>query len=316
MMRKILVTGGCGFIGSNFINYVLENNIVEEVVNIDKLTYAATESNIKKKFLSSNRYHLYIEDVCKEISLINIKNIDYIFHFAAESHVDNSIKKPKPFVQSNVMGTFSIVDWGYRHNIPTVVISTDEVYGSLGFKEESSTEYSMLKPSSVYSSTKAAADLIALSYHKTHNYDVRITRCTNNFGYYQHKEKFIPNTILKALKNEKIPVYGNGKNIREWIWVEDHCEAILSVAKKGNAGEVYNIGSGNEQSNINVVETILDIMGKDKSLIEFVEDRKGHDKRYSLDSFKIRSETGWKAKVTEDNFSEYLKKTIDFYSKS
>jgi dTDP-glucose 4,6-dehydratase len=313
-MQRILVTGGCGFIGSNFINYVLDNDLVESVVNIDKCTYASDQSYIKSKYRNSNRYQLYIEDICGKPSFVT-KNFDYIFHFAAESHVDNSIKTPLPFIESNVLGTFNIVNWGFENNIPTVVVSTDEVYGSLNWKEASSNEDSQLRPSSIYSSSKAAADLIALSYHKTHNYDVRITRCTNNFGPNQNKEKFIPNTILKIKNKQKIPVYGDGQNIREWIWVEDHCHAVFNVALNGKAGQVYNIGSGNEQRNLDVVNMLLDIMGEDKNLISFVEDRKGHDKRYSLDSSKIVLETGWYPKVTESNFEEYLKKTVDYYCK-
>ncbi len=313
-MQKIIVTGGCGFIGSNFINYVLDNKLAHNVINIDKMSYASNEEYINKKHRTDKKYSFYQDDLVKEPSLISTKGIEYIFHFAAESHVDNSIKNPKPFVDSNVVGTFNIVDWGYRHNIPVVVISTDEVYGSLSWKENSADEYYPLKPSSVYSSSKAAADLIALSYYKTHRYNVKITRCSNNFGYNQHKEKFIPNTILKALKKEKIPVYGNGMNIREWIWVEDHCKAVWEVATKGTPGNVYNIGSGNEQRNIDVVKKILDIIKLPHDLIEYVEDRKGHDIRYSIDCSKLQLETGWFPKVTEANFEEYLQKTIKFYS--
>ena len=311
-MQRILVTGGCGFIGSNFINYVLDNELVESVVNIDKCTYASDKNYIKPRHRNSDRYQLYIEDICGKPSFVS-KNFDYIFHFAAESHVDNSIKTPLPFIESNVLGTFNIVNWGYENNIPTVVVSTDEVYGSLSWKEASSDEDSQLKPSSIYSSSKAAADLIALSYHKTHNYDVRITRCTNNFGPNQNKEKFIPNTILKIKNKQQIPVYGDGQNIREWIWVEDHCQAVFNVALNGKAGNVYNIWSGNEQRNLDIVNMLLDIMDGETDLISFVEDRKGHDKRYSLDSSKIVLETGWFPKVTESNFEEYLKKTVDYY---
>ena len=313
-MQRILVTGGCGFIGSNFINYVLDNDLVESVVNIDKCTYASNTNFINPKHRKSKRYSLYADDIAKGISVVTNK-FDYIFHFAAESHVDNSIKDPSPFIESNVLGTFNIVNWGFQNNIPTVVVSTDEVYGSLNWKEASSDEDSQLRPSSIYSSSKAAADLIALSYHKTHNYDVRVTRCTNNFGPHQHKEKFIPNTILKIKNKEKIPVYGDGQNIREWIWVEDHCHAVYNVALNGKAGNVYNIGSGNEQRNIDVVNMLLDIMCESKDLISFVEDRKGHDKRYSLDSSKIVLETGWYPKVTESNFEDYLVKTVDYYCK-
>ncbi len=313
-MQRILVTGGCGFIGSNFINYVLDNDLVESVVNIDKWTYASNKNFIKPRHRNSDRYQLYIEDICGKPSFVS-KNFDYIFHFAAESHVDNSIKTPLPFIESNVLGTFNIVNWGFENNIPTVVVSTDEVYGSLSWKEASSDEDSQVKPSSIYSSSKAAADLIALSYYKTHNYDVRITRCTNNFGPNQNKEKFIPNTILKIKNKQQIPVYGDGQNIREWIWVEDHCHAVFNVALNGKAGNVYNIGSGNEQRNLDIVNMLLDIMEGESDLITFVEDRKGHDKRYSLDSSKIVLETGWYPKVTESNFEEYLKKTVDYYCK-
>lgn len=312
-MQKILVTGGCGFIGSNFINYVLDNNLAQNVINIDKMSYASSEEYINKKH-RSKKYSFYQDDLVKEPNILSSKGIDYIFHFAAESHVDNSIKNPRPFIDSNVTGTFNIVDWGFRHNIPIVVISTDEVYGSLSWKENSADEDYPLKPSSVYSSSKAAADLIALSYYKTHKYNVKVTRCSNNFGYHQHKEKFIPSTILKALKKEKIPVYGNGENIREWIWVEDHCKAVWQVATKGEKGNIYNIGSGNEQRNIDVVKMILDLMKLPHDLIEYVEDRKGHDKRYSINCSKLQLETGWFPTVTEVNFKEYLNKTIKYYS--
>lgn len=306
-MNNIIVTGGCGFIGKHFVKKCLNEYHVKNVINVDKLTYCADKS--------ANQNHPRYQLIDKDVNYISTVPdpqfpIDYIFHFAAESHVDNSIRAPRSFIKSNVGGTFEILNFAKNNNIPIVVISTDEVYGSLGFDSKPSLETDELKPSSIYSSTKASADLIALSFFKTHGLDVRVTRCCNNYGEGQHSEKFIP-TIFNNIKNNKnIPVYGSGKNTREWINVEDHCDAIWSVARFGSSGEVYNVGTGFEISNIDLVNKILKLWGKTKSKISFVEDRKGHDLRYRLNSLKIKAKTGWKPKIS---FEKGIKQLVKYY---
>lgn len=305
-MEKILVTGGCGFIGSTFIENILTQEKVSSVVNLDKITYCADKS-ANKRF---KNYKLIKDDVNNVFEALKgkEKSFDYIFHFAAESHVDNSISGPEPFVHSNVNGTFKMVEFAKTFDIPIVVVSTDEVYGSLSHDAPSSVETDLLKPSSVYSSTKASADLIALSYFHTFKTDVKITRCCNNYGFNQYQEKFIP-TIFKSLQQDKkIPVYGDGKNIREWIDARDHSEAVWAVATKGKAGEIYNIGTSDERSNIELVRLILQLWEKDESSIEFVQDRKGHDLRYSLNCNKIAYELGWFPKY--GNIEDYLEEAI------
>jgi dTDP-glucose 4,6-dehydratase len=309
---KILVTGGCGFIGSAFMKVMLDNPKME-IINIDKISYCANK-NVCEQY--KERYELIEGDINNVFELLkNRENeINYIYHFAAESHVDNSISGPYPFIHSNITGTFNMLEYAKKYDKPILIVSTDEVYGSLSTYSPPSTEEDLLKPSSVYSSSKASADLLALSYFRTFGTKTMITRCCNNYGANQYKEKFIP-TILNSLKNnKKIPVYGDGKNTREWINVLDHCEAVWEVSQKGHFGEIYNIGSGYERSNIDLVRKVVNLWGADDSSINFVEDRKGHDIRYRIDSSKIQSKIGWKPKHT--NMDEFLKLMVDDYKKS
>jgi dTDP-glucose 4,6-dehydratase len=309
---KILVTGGCGFIGSAFMKVMLDNPKME-IINIDKISYCANK-NVCEQY--KERYELIEGDINNVFELLkNRENeINYIYHFAAESHVDNSISGPYPFIHSNITGTFNMLEYAKKYDKPILIVSTDEVYGSLSTYSPPSTEEDLLKPSSVYSSSKASADLLALSYFRTFGTKTMITRCCNNYGANQYKEKFIP-TILNSLKNnKKIPVYGDGKNTREWINVLDHCEAVWEVSQKGHFGEIYNIGSGYERSNIDLVRKVVNLWGADDSSINFVEDRKGHDIRYRIDSSKIQSKIGWKPKHT--NMDEFLKLMVDDYRKS
>jgi dTDP-glucose 4,6-dehydratase len=303
---KILVTGGLGFIGSNFVRYMVEEagvNIAEIVV-IDALKYGSNENNLKDL-----DYKFVKGDICDyELTAELVKKTDAIVNFAAETHVDRSISNPYVFIESNVIGTYTILEAMRRVNpgARLVHISTDEVYGDIergSFKEED-----RLKPSSPYSASKASADMLVLAYIRTYGLDAVITRCTNNYGCYQFPEKLIPKAIIRAKMDKKVPIYGNGKNVRDWIYVKDHCEAVNLVLRGGEKGEIYNISSGDERSNLEVVNEILDIMGK-KELIEFVEDRPGHDIRYSLDSSKMRR-LGWKPRY---GFKEGLEETIEWY---
>ncbi len=309
-MSKILVTGGLGFIGSNFIRYILEKYSDVEIINLDAMKYGSNPKNLKE-YEKDDRY-TFIKGDISDYDLMKkiVKDVDILVNFAAETHVDRSISNPHSFLKSNVIGVFTILEAirKYNPNIRFIQISTDEVYGDIlkgSFKEED-----RLKPSSPYSASKAAADMFVLAYVRTYNIDAIITRCTNNYGPFQFPEKLIPKTIIRASMNLKVPVYGTGKNIRDWIYVLDHCEAIDLIIKKGEKGEIYNISSYEEKSNLEVVKTILRLMNKDESLIEFVEDRPGHDLRYSLDSTKIRKELGWKPKYS---FEDGIKMTINWY---
>ncbi|MEM4575697.1 MAG: dTDP-glucose 4,6-dehydratase [Archaeoglobaceae archaeon] len=303
---KILVTGGMGFIGSNFVRYMLQKYDDLEILNLDALKYGSNPDNLRDL---KDRYSFIKGDIA-DFELVSelVAKSDVIVNFAAETHVDRSISNPEAFVHSNFIGVFTILEAIRKKNREAkfIQISTDEVYGDImsgSFKEDD-----RLKPSSPYSATKAAADLLVLSYIRTYGIDARITRCTNNYGPYQFPEKLIPKTIIRAFLGLKIPLYGTGKNVRDWIFVEDHCRAIDLVLQKGDPG-IYNISSGEEKTNLEVVETILKIMGKDENLIEFVEDRPGHDFRYSLDSSKIR-ELGWRPKVS---FEEGIRRTVEWY---
>lgn len=313
-MERILVTGAAGFIGANFVEYYLKKYSNAQIVIVDKLTYAGNMKNlenVKDKIIFEKA------DICdyekmKEI-LLQYK-INGVIHFAAESHVDNSIKEPFVFMKTNVIGTHILLEatrqiWGEKSKNKFVHISTDEVYGSLG-KEGYFTEESHIKPSSPYSSSKASSDLIVLAYYTTYGMNVNVTNCSNNYGPYQHKEKLIPHMIEKAVNNQMLPVYGLGNNIRDWLYVEDHCEAIDLVFHKGKAGERYNIGGHNERTNIEIVKSILNYLGKSEKLIKYVEDRKGHDYRYAIDSSKIQKELGWRPHT---KFEEGLQKTIQWY---
>lgn len=306
-MEKILVTGGYGFIGSNFLHYLKKfEDKNTEVINVDCLTYAGRREN-----LDGLIYNTYEEDICSK----EIKNIfekerpSYVINFAAESHVDNSINSPMPFVKTNVVGTANLLDLSYKYGVKRFLqVSTDEVYGST--EKGSFTEKSQINPSSPYSASKASADHLVLSYHKTFNMDVCITRCSNNYGPRQHEEKLIPQMIKRALNEEFLPVYGNGLNVRDWIHVNDHCRAVYAVLLDGKKGEVYNVGSFNEVTNIDIVKKILKFLKKPNSLIKYVEDRKGHDKRYSINSVKLCNELMWTPIV---DFNTGLEETIKWY---
>lgn len=307
---KVLVTGGLGFIGSNFVRYILKNYSDIEVINVDAMKYGANPNNLRD-VESDERYSFVKGDIADyELMFKLVKDVDVVVNFAAETHVDRSISNPESFLQSNVVGVFTILEALRKNNLDAklVHISTDEVYGDIikgSFKEDD-----RLKPSSPYSASKAAADMFVLAYVRTYGLHAMITRCTNNYGPYQFPEKLIPKTIIRASMNLKIPIYGTGKNVRDWIYVLDHCEAVDLVMREGERGEIYNISSGEEKTNLEVVKTILNIMGKDESLIEFVEDRPGHDLRYSLDSSKIREELGWKPK---HSFEEGIRETVKWY---
>jgi dTDP-glucose 4,6-dehydratase len=305
---KILVTGGMGFIGSNFIRYMLSNISNVRIVNLDNLSTGSNASNLKDVEADA-RYTFIKGDLtdCRQLLKL-VGGVDTVVNFAAQTHVDRSIANPRLFFESNTLGTFNLLEACRKKGVRLVHVSTDEVYGEIAegsFKEED-----RLKPSNPYSASKAAADIFILSYCRTYGLDAVITRCTNNFGPYQFPEKLIPKTIIRANLNMKVPVYGTGRNIRDWIYVLDHCEALRLVLEKGRTGEVYNVSSFNEYENIEVVKKVLEVMGKDESLIEFVEDRPGHDVRYSLDSSKIRNELCWKPK---HRFDEALEQTVEWY---
>ncbi len=293
-MKNVMVTGAAGFIGANFAEYFVNKHPDYKVVVVDKLTYAGNLDNLKKV---KDKIEFEQADICdfnKMKEIFDKYDINGVIHFAAESHVDNSIKNPFIFTQTNVIGTHTLLEtakqkWGEGSENKFVHISTDEVYGSLG-EEGYFTEKSPIKPSSPYSSSKASSDLIALAYKETYKMNVNVTNCSNNYGPYQHNEKLIPHMIKLAQKNKKLPVYGEGLNIRDWLYVEDHCEAIDLVFHKGVAGERYNIGGHNEKRNIEIVKLILKRLGKSEDLIEHVTDRKGHDYRYAIDPTKISTE--------------------------
>ena len=314
MSKNILVTGAAGFIGANFAEYFVNKHPEYNVIVLDKLTYAGNMDNLKKV---QDKIKFEKGDICDfefVTSLFEKYNIDGVIHFAAESHVDNSIKNPFIFTQTNVMGTHTLLEaakraWGEVSENKFLHVSTDEVYGALG-EEGYFTEKSPIKPSSPYSSSKASSDLIAFAYCETYKMNVNVTNCSNNYGPYQHNEKLIPHMIKLAMNNEKLPVYGTGKNVRDWLYVEDHCEAIDLVFHNGKKGERYNIGGHNEKRNIEIVKLILKQLGKSEDLIEYVEDRKGHDYRYAIDPTKIKNELGWEPKT---KFEDGIVKTIDWY---
>lgn len=307
---KLLVTGGLGFIGSNFIRFMLGEHEDCTIVNVDALKYGSNAENLID-LNEADRYSFVQGDIVdSELIFRLIKDVDAVVSFAAETHVDRSISRPDSFLQSNVQGVFSLLEALRRHNSEArfVQISTDEVYGDI--LDGSFTEESTLRPSSPYSASKAAGDVFVLAYARTFGLPAVITRCTNNYGPYQFPEKLIPKTVLRAVKSLKIPVYGTGQNVRDWIYVKDHCRAVEQVLQRGVAGEIYNISAGEEKTNLEVVKTILSMLGKDESLIEFVEDRPGHDVRYSLDSSKIRRELNWRP---QQGFDEGIKKTVRWY---
>jgi dTDP-glucose 4,6-dehydratase len=305
---KLLVTGGAGFIGSNFIRYMLASHPETEIVNLDVLTYAGNPATLKD-LEHDPRYTFIRGDIGDpRVAESAMTGTDAVVHFAAETHVDRSIKDPSAFVRTNVLGTHVLLECAKKCGTGTFIhISTDEVYGSR--KTGSFSEKDFLHPSSPYAASKAGSDLLALSYFITYDLPVIVTRCTNNFGPYQFPEKLIPFFITNLLNNRKVPVYGTGENVRDWIYVRDHCRAIDLLLTKGNAGEIYNIGGGNEKTNLEITERILDKLGKSPSMIEYVQDRLGHDFRYSLDCSKIHA-MGWKPAFS---FDKALDETITWY---
>lgn len=311
-MKNILVTGGAGFIGSNYINYVLNKRDDIFIVNLDKLTYAGNLENLK--LIENNRNYTFVKGDIVNGELVDYLfrkyNIEYVVNFAAESHVDRSILGSEVFYQSNVIGTNVLLEAGKRFGIKKFLqVSTDEVYGSLG-PEGLFTEENQIVPNSPYSSSKAAADLMALSFYHTHGMPVVITRCSNNYGPYQFPEKLIPLMIINILNDKKLPVYGDGLNVRDWIYVLDHNKAVDLVLENGKIGNVYNIGASQEMKNIEIVKLILNILGKDETLIEYVKDRPGHDRRYAIDSSKIQNELGW---TPDYKFEQAIKDTVKWY---
>ena len=305
---KLLVTGGLGFIGSNFILKLLRESDDFEVINVDAELFGSDHKNLNE-IKNSDKYHFEKGNISNKKFLEGqIAKCDAVINFAAESFVDRSINDANPFLVSNIRGAFTILDITTKQKKRMIHISTDEVFGSLA--NGTATEESKFNPSSPYAATKAAAELLINSYFATYNSDVVITRCTNNYGPRQFAEKLVPKTIILAYHNKKIPIYGNGKNVRDWIYVEDHCDAVLSTLHHGKSGESYNISANNEIDNLTIVKKILEIMGKPENLIEFVEDRPGHDLRYSLDSTKISEQLGWKVK---SSFEEGLEKTVQWY---
>ena len=310
---KIIVTGGAGFIGSNFIYYMLSEHPEDKLVCIDSITYAGDLSVLSPVMDKIVFYRTDIRNREEIDRIFQIESPDIIVNFAAESHVDNSIENPAIFLDTNIIGTAVLLDACRKYGITRFhQISTDEVYGDLPLNEPELkfTEASPLKPSSPYSASKASADLLVLAYHRTYGLDITISRCSNNFGPNQNREKLIPKTIYNAIHDIPIPIYGNGMNIRDWIYVEDHCRAVDDILRKGMNGEIYNIGCCNEISNIDIVKQILHTLGKPESLIVYTEDRKGHDLRYALDNSKLVNEIGFRF---IDDFDSNLEKTIRSY---
>jgi len=308
---KLLVCGGMGFIGSAFIRNYLSKNPNDKIVNLDNLTTGSNVKNLEK--IDESNYQFINDDIKNHETVNKITNdIDVIVNLAAETHVDRSISNPKQFLETNILGTYTLLEAAKKHETLFVHISTDEIYGD-ATNQDSFNEKSILKPSNPYSASKAAADHLVSSYARTYGIKCIITRCTNNFGPFQFPEKLIPKTIIRAQKNLKVPLYGDGNQIRSWIYVLDHVSAIESLITKGEPGEIYNITSWNEISNKIIVGKILNIMGKSNDLIEYVGDRPGHDKRYSIDSSKIQNEIGWKPAYDFDNA---IKQTVDWYLKN
>lgn len=321
-MKTYLITGCAGFIGSNFVHYMLKKYPEILLVNLDKLTYAGNLENLKD--VEGDPRHVFVQgDICdKELveGLFRKYDFDYVINFAAESHVDRSIKNPEIFVQSNVMGTVNLLQrakeaWydadakTWKEGKKYLQVSTDEVYGALG-ADGYFMETTPLCPHSPYSSSKASADMFVMAFHDTYGMPVNITRCSNNYGPYQFPEKLIPLMITRALNDQSLPVYGKGENVRDWLYVEDHCAAIDLVMRKGREGEVYNVGGHNERTNLDVVKTVLRELGKPESLITFVTDRPGHDRRYAIDPSKIHAELGW---LPRTKFDDGIHQTVQWY---
>lgn len=316
-MKTLLVTGGAGFIGSNFILYWLKKYKNDRIINLDKLTYAGNLENLKS--VENNENYKFIKgDIC-DATLVNEimerYDIDIIVHFAAESHVDRSILDPSPFIKTNVVGTYTLLEAALKHKVRFHHISTDEVFGSLSLdSKEKFNENTPYAPRSPYAASKASSDHLVRAYYHTYNLPVTISNCSNNFGPYQFPEKLIPLAITNILEGKKVPIYGDGLYVRDWLFVEDHCTAIDAIIHQGRIGETYLIGGMTEDiPNIEVVRKILDIMGKDESMIEFVKDRPGHDRKYRINWSKINKELGWHPKY---DFDDALKLTVDWYIKN
>jgi len=309
---NFLVCGGCGFIGSAFIRNHLKNNSQDKIINLDNLSLGSNKENLKQ--VEKNENYSFLNDDIKNLEIVNkiTKSVDIIINFAAETHVDRSISNPKPFIETNVMGTYSLLEATRKNDKLFVHVSTDEIYGD-SENNVSCTEEDLLKTSNPYSATKASADHLVEAYHRTYGIKCITTRCTNNFGPYQFPEKLIPKTIIRASKDLKVPLYGGGNQIRSWIYVIDHVEAIETLISKGRSGQVYNISAWNEIPNRTVVEKILQIMTKPTNLIETVVDRPGHDIRYSIDASKIKQTTGWSPRY---QFDQALEETVKWYLKN
>lgn len=308
----IAVTGGLGFIGSNFIRYILSEEPSISLINIDAQTYAGNPDNLVD--IQSNKNYTYFKGLIQNYNFIeNIfrnHKIDAVINFAAETHVDRSIASAQPFIETNILGTHVLLELALKHKIKKYIqISTDEVYGSIEPPQKFN-ETSPIKPNSPYSASKASADHLVRAYYKTYGLDTVTIRCSNNFGPYQYPEKVIPYFISLALENKKVPVYGDGMNIRDWVYVLDFCSAIKLILEKGKIGEVYNVGGDCEIANIDLTKKLLKLLGKPESLMSFVKDRPGHDRRYAMDSTKIKTELGWKRKY---NFEQALEETINWY---
>lgn len=308
---KMLITGGAGFIGSNFVHYIRRKHPVYELINVDLLTYAGNLDNLAG--MEEHQGYRFVQaDIADRASMEPLfrEGLDTVVNFAAESHVDRSITHPEIFVRSNIQGTQTLLDLAKQFGVKKYVqVSTDEVYGTLG-EDGLFTEQTPLAPNSPYSASKAGADLLVRAYHETYGLSVNITRCSNNYGPYQFPEKLIPLMIRNALADKPLPVYGDGLNVRDWLYVEDHCAAIDLVIHQGRNGEVYNVGGNNERTNLHVVRTILQELGKPESLITFVQDRLGHDRRYAIDAMKIRMELGWEPQY---DYETGIRETIRWY---
>ena len=314
-MNNILVTGGAGFIGSNFIYYMLKKHPDYRIVCIDSLTYAGNLSTLKEAMENENFRFVKADITDRQAvdALFSEENFTAVVNFAAESHVDRSIESPEVFLRTNILGTQVLMDMAIKYgNIRYHQVSTDEVYGDLPLDRPDLffTEETPIHTSSPYSASKASADLLVMAYYRTYGLPVTISRCSNNYGPFHFPEKLIPLMIINALHGKSLPVYGDGLNVRDWLYVEDHCKAIDMIIHSGRIGEVYNIGGHNERANIDVVKTIIKMLGKDESLIKYVKDRPGHDMRYAIDPTKIKNELGW---YPETTFEEGIKKTVEWY---
>jgi dTDP-glucose 4,6-dehydratase len=310
---RLLVTGGAGFIGSNFVRRIVDGTLsgVSSITVLDKLTYAGSLSNLN--MLAKDSFEFVRGDICDSALIDSLtKKSDAVVNFAAESHVDRSITAARDFVETNILGTQTLLNYALKNEVSTFVqVSTDEVYGTID--EGSWSEESPLLPNSPYSASKASADLIARSYYRTFDMDVRVTRCSNNYGPHQYPEKVIPLFVTNIIDGKKVPLYGNGLNVRDWLHVDDHCKGIHDVLNKGKSGQIYNIGGGRELNNRELTDTILALMGKDSTSIEYVEDRLGHDLRYSVSHEKISRELGYEPQVT---FEQGLLETINWYKEN